>query len=327
MRRMFSGEPPDAAGEALPSPAELIPLLEREQAHHELALAWRLIMISHIIAGRYTEANAVADDSLRHARLAGNERLIAKVSGNLATTALLGRTPVPDAILQCEELIARGLGDRVVEGTTLCTLAQLRSMSGQLEQARSLYRRGREMLRDIERGVTAAATGIDVLRVELLNGDLAMAEREVRPDYEFLVSVGETYNLSTLAAVLSWAVRDQGRDEEALAWSEIAEKASAPDDLDSQSAWRSVRAPIIARIGNAALAEELAREGLALARRSEAPWLQADALSELASVMAILGRPGEARQVIDEAIGLYTTKGNVVFAARASAWAGQLPSV
>jgi tetratricopeptide (TPR) repeat protein len=326
MRRMFSGESADSGAETLPAPAELIPLLEREQAHHELALAWRLIMISHIIAGRYTEANAVADDSLRHARLAGNERLIAKVSGNLATTALLGRTPVPEAIAQCEELIARGLGDRVVEGTTLCTLAQLWAMSGQLEQARSLYRRGREMLRDLERGVTAASTGIDVLRVELLNGDLAMAEREVRPDYEFLVSVGETYNLSTLAAVLSWAVRDQGRDEEALAWSEIAERASAPDDLDSQSAWRSVRAPILARMGNAALAEELAREGLALARRSEAPWLQADALSELATVMALLGRTAEARQAIDEAIALYTSKGNEVSSARALAWAGRLQS-
>ena len=34
------------------------------------------------------------------------------------------------------------------------------------------------MLRDLDRGVAAAATGVDVLRVELLGGDLAMAEKE-----------------------------------------------------------------------------------------------------------------------------------------------------
>jgi hypothetical protein len=79
-------------------------------------------------------------------------------------------------------------------------------------------------------------------------------------------------------------------------------------------------------MGNAALAEELAREGLALARRSEAPWLQADALSELATVMALLGRTAEARQAIDEAIALYTSKGNEVSSARALAWAGRLQS-
>ena len=316
-RRMFSGESGAADEEALPTPAELIPSLEREAAHNELALAWRLIMLSRIIAGRYTEANAVAEHSLRHARLSANERLVSRVSGNLATTALLGRMPVKEAIVQCEQLIADELGDRLIECNTVCILAQLRAMNGQLEVARSLYRRSRETLRDLERGVISAATGTDVLRVELLGGDLALAEREVRPDYEFLIRVGETYNLSTLAAMLSWVVRDQGRDEEALKLSEVAERASAPDDIDSQSVWRYVRAPIIARFGNLALAEQLGREGLELARRSEAPWLQADALTELASVVQMAGRSAEAGDLLRAAVELYTIKGNVVSAERA----------
>jgi hypothetical protein len=124
-----------------------------------------------------------------------------------------------------------------------------------------------------------------------------------------------------MAALLSRIVRDQGRDQEALALSEAAEAATADDDMESQALWRATRAPIVARSGNSVLAEELARTALELVRKTEAPTLQADALAELASVLSLVGKTGEARQVIDEAIALYRSKGNLVAAARAAAWA------
>jgi ATP/maltotriose-dependent transcriptional regulator MalT len=179
------------------------------------------------------------------------------------------------------------------------------------------------MLRDLGQGVNAASTGLDLARVELLGGDLALAEREVRADYDFLAKMGETYFLSTMAALLSRIVRDQGRDAEALALSETAEAATAADDMESQALWRAIRAPIVARSGNAELAEELARSALELVRQTEAPTLQADALCELASVLQLNGKTGEALQVIDEAIGLYRSKGNVVSAQHAAALAAK----
>ena len=165
---------------------------------------------------------------------------------------------------------------------------------------------------------------MDLARVELHGGDLAVAEREVRADYEFLAKKGETYVLSTMAALLARIVRDQGRDDEALALSTVSEQATAADDIESQAPWRSVRAPIIARAGNTALAEELARTALEFVRRTEAPILQADVLSEPASVLRLIGKTDEARHIIDEAIALYTAKGDVVSAARSRAWVGEI---
>ena len=322
--RLYSGEQGEQGEERFAAAAELIPLLERENAHNELATAWRLIVLVRAIAGRYQLAGEAAAHSIAYARKAGNDRLVAKVSGILANTALCGPMPVPQAIAQCEQLIAGVLSDRLVEGNVLCMLAQLRAMNGELQTARKLYRESRAMLRDLERGVNAAATGIDLARVELLGGDLAMAEREVRADYDFLAKVGETYNRSTMAAYLSCLVRDQGREEEALVWSKIAEETAAPDDVDSQALWRSIRAPIMARVGNTMIAEELARTALEMARRTESPGLLADTLAELASVMQLGGKPDEARQAVGEAINLYRAKGNLVSAARASAWAAGL---
>lgn len=175
-------------------------------------------------------------------------------------------------------------------------------------------------MKDLGRGVFAASTGLDLLLVELHGGDLGLAEREVREDFEFLSSIGETYTLSTMAALLSRVVRDQGRDEEALALSKTAEAASAADDLDSHALWRSIRAPILARSGQLARAEELARTAVDMVLTTESPNIKADALAELASVLRLCGKSAEARHVVGQAIELYEQKGNIVSASRNRVW-------
>jgi hypothetical protein len=163
-----------------------------------------------------------------------------------------------------------------------------------------------------------------VMNVELHDGEIAVAEREVREDYAFLESAGETYVLSSMAALLSRVVRDQGRDQEALVFSKSSEQASAAEDVEAQALWRSIRAPILARAGDTGLAEELARMALQFALRAESPSLQADVLSELAHVLRLCGKTDEARKAISEAVSLYASKGDIVAASSASKWANEL---
>ena len=254
---------------------------------------------------------------MAHARRAGNARLVARSGLGFAIGALSGPTPVPEAITECERIVAGGMADRQVQSVIMCVLAQLRAMNGEFEEARRLYRQGRSLLRELGQGVSAASTGIDLARVELLAGDLEGAETEVRADYEFLKLKGEAYLLSSMAAALARIVRDAGRDDEAFELSKTVEAAAAEDDVEAQVQWRSIRAPILARAGDLAGAEALARTALELARASEAPTLQADTLCELAEVLRLAQRPTEARSAFAEAITLYAAKGDVVSAARA----------
>jgi len=323
--RMHGGLKGEDREDALPAAPELIPLLERDSAHNELATAWRLIAQVHGMAGRYKMASEAAERSVSYARTAGNERLVAKIGNIFADTALLGATPVRQAIVQCEQLIADGLTDRQVECKVMCILAQLRAMNGELETARALYRQGRAGLRDLGQGVLAASTGIDVALVELLGGDLGLAEREIRADIDFLAKAGASYYLSTMNGLLARLVRDQGREQEALALSKIAEEGADDEDFDSQALWRATRAPILARAGDLSTAEELARTAVELVRRSEAPMLQAEALIELANVMKVAGRPTEAYAAIEDALTLCEAKGNLVSAALCRAFAAGLP--
>jgi ATP/maltotriose-dependent transcriptional regulator MalT len=197
-------------------------------------------------------------------------------------------------------------------------------MQGDFEKARQLYRHGRSLLHELGKGLIAAGTGIDLLIVESLAGELDGAEREVMPDYEFLDKAGETYRLSTIAALLSRVIRDQGRDSDALKFSEFAERTTASDDVESQALWRSIRAPILARAGRLDDALALARSAVELSQQSDAPQMRADALFELASVLQLAGQTDESRRCVDESIATYHLKGDVVSASRVKTWAERL---
>ena len=323
LRRMFlhlfGGEPGDWGAQALQVAAEAVAALEPLGAHNELATAWRLTSFVHGVAGRYAESGKATVPYMDHARQAGNGRLLARAGLGLANGILPGDTPVQTGIAQCEGLIADGSGDRQAQAIIMCIVAQLRAMNGEFDAARSLYRQGRATLRDLGRGVTAAQTGVDVARVELLAGDLATAEREVRADCDFLAKAGEAYFLSTVAAVLARVLRAQGRDDEAWDASKMAEDAATEDDVDAQVQWRSVRAPIMARRGDLVEAERLAREALQLASGAEVPLLLAEAHADLAEVLALAGRRDEAADEYECAAALWARKGDVISHARAQA--------
>ncbi|MDQ3189618.1 MAG: AAA family ATPase [Pseudomonadota bacterium] len=321
--RLYGGEPGDWGEQTLRVATEAVAALETLQADAELAIAWRLIGYVHGVAGRYGQVREAATRLVTHARRAGNERLVARTAVGLSITLLLGPTPVPDAIAQCERIVADGLTDRQALGKILCTLATLRAMNGEFDLAREHCRRGRELLRELGQGWLAASTAQDLVRMELLAGNLASAEREAREDYAFLSGMGETYQLATLAALLSRVVRDLGRDAEALEFSVAAEAAAGKDDIEGQALWRSIRAPILARAGELEDAVELARAALKHALATEISTLHADTRAELAHVLNLCHKQGEARQMIGEAIALYEAKGDKVSAARWHDWAAR----
>ena len=129
--------------------------------------------------------------------------------------------------------------------------------------------------------------------------------------------MGETYFLSTMAALLARAVREQGRDDEALALTGHRRSDAADDDVDAQALWRCVRAPILARRGELGEAEALARAGLDLALQQETPALRGTAHSDLAAVLSRAGRAEEARRALEDAIAIYKAKGDLSSLGRA----------
>jgi tetratricopeptide (TPR) repeat protein len=293
---------------------EIIPALEKEEAHAELARAWRLIALIEQITGRFKEAGEAIAKIITHARQANDERLISRTAIGMTFNALCGPTPVTQALHECEGFIAGDLGDQAAQALIMCKLAVLRAMNHEPELARDLYHRARALLIDLGQSGRATASCEDIALIELLAGDAAAAEKAVRADYDAIVAMGSPYYLSSLAGVLARAVRDQGRDAEALELTKVSESAAAEDDVDTQICWRCVRAPILARAGDLVAAEEMARDALRRAFETQQPSLQAFALSELATVLDLSGRNEESLRLLEQSKATYLSKGDIASA-------------
>jgi class 3 adenylate cyclase/tetratricopeptide (TPR) repeat protein len=312
----FSANPEGSVQLVLDEAPPAIAALEEAGDHRSVARAWRLLVVAHGTVGRWADAEAAAGRAIEHARLAGDRREEMRNLGGYAMAALYGPLPVPAAVARCREILAEASGDRRSEGLVLGVLSQLVAMQGDFDGARAYYRRARAVLNDLGGKMLAASVSVDSCGVELLAGDPAAAEAELRRDYDALQAMGERYILSTVAALLSDVVLMQERPQEADELCALSEEAAAEDDVDAQAMWRRVRGRILARDGKHAEADRLMQEALQLVEPADAPGIKADVLVDYAEVMLAAGNHDAAGDMLGRALGLYQEKGNGVAAAQ-----------
>jgi class 3 adenylate cyclase/tetratricopeptide (TPR) repeat protein len=291
-------------------------IFERADDHAGLAKVYRLEVIAAGTACQFAAFEAAAERYLYHARLAGDSQLQTHAATAAAIAALLGPTPVPDAILRCAEALQLATGNKRAEALVLTHVAQLHAMQGDFEHARDLYRQARASLDDLGVEIMANATSIDSGPIELLAGEFERAENELRGDYDVLSSLGETYFASSVSALLAEAVEAQGRDHEAEELTRAAESLADEDDVWAQATWRSVRARVLAKRGEHDQALELARASVQLMASTDAPIWRANAARDYADVLRRAERLTEAEDALREALDLYERKGSAVAAAR-----------
>jgi class 3 adenylate cyclase len=296
-----------------------IEALEHTGDRGRAATAWRALAWAHGTTGRFGLAAEAADHAVAHAIAAGDDRQRRRASSQYAVAAVYGPTPVPEAIARCREILERAHGDRRTEGLVRSLLARLVAMDGDIPGARELYRAAQRTLQDLGHSTVAASTSLDTCGVEMLAGEPAAAERELRRDYEALEDFGERYLRSTVAGELVRALIAQGRTHEAAAYSAAAEAMAADDDVASQALWRVGRARLLVRAGENRRAVALAAEAVGLLEDTDALVTRADALTDQAEVLTLAGEPERAAEVAEAAVAIHERKGNraAIAAARA----------
>jgi ATP/maltotriose-dependent transcriptional regulator MalT len=164
-----------------------------------------------------------------------------------------------------------------------------------------------------------AIRAIDASAIELLAGDAAAAEHELRTGYRMLEEIGDVHVRPTIAAYLAAVLAQEGRSADAEELAHFAESHAWEDDIVTQVMWRVACAQVRAPAGEAAEAERLAREAVELAAPTDFLDLQATALLSLARILRESGSP-EAAGVAAQAQAVYERKGNTVGAG----WAAQV---
>ena len=161
--------------------------------------------------------------------------------------------------------------------------------------------------------MTAAVTQPAAL-IAMLAGDPATAEMHLRLEYESLSQMGEQAHPGHHRSDY-WPEpsrrKGQARYDEAIRLIAISQEAAADEDLSAQVVGRGLSARILADRGRHREAEELACSAVGLAAQTDLLSEHADALLDLAHVLAASGRASEAHAAATQALDLYQRKGNL----------------
>jgi class 3 adenylate cyclase/tetratricopeptide (TPR) repeat protein len=293
-------------------------LPELEAAGEETAIAEACLFlgVSSLWLGRETLATELLERARVLAARVGARWVASEAASWLPAVMATSPMPAVAVVERWRELsgsMQMSRGTRAV-GDFLCAPAV--AMTGDLDAARAGYRGAREVLAELGHEVSLYASTMMAAQVELLDGELSAAEELLVEGDRALERLGEAGYRSTVLCFLADSLQAQGRAEEAIGATERAEGISFPDDIETNSGWRSARARALADLGSFGEAERLAREAIDVLAPTESLDLQSRSWTSLGYVLASAGLRDEALEAYREALGLLERKANVLSAAR-----------
>ena len=272
-----------------------------------LAQAWRRISLAESVRASYAAAEAAAERALHHARRCDERQDASRAADVLCTALLWGPKPVDDALARCEELLAEaGAANGPLRANVLAALGGLRALRGDVDGGRACCVEAGRIFDELGLRMSAAGLGQVAAQVELRAGEPTAAERHLRDGLDVLRGgASEPLQLGLLAAALV----AQGRHDEAAAVANAARELAASEDVLAQVLWRTALARAEASRGATETALALAREAVDLAALTDALTMHADALADLAAVLAAAGRAADADAALRAAAELHERKG------------------
>ncbi|HEY6053800.1 MAG TPA: hypothetical protein VIU86_07690, partial [Gaiellaceae bacterium] len=296
---------------------EALPVFEGLGDHHSLGRAWMLT--GWVQGGVYLHNDLwseCAAQALGHYRAAGLPS--STCIGHLAAAAYFGPLPASAGVARCLDLLEHEVDDLAGEATVLAHLGGLEAMLGRFEGAWERLAAARAIYRDLGRPTaivrTCAPIEADAARWA---GDLERERATLIDSCAILRELQNWTPFATQAAALADACLRLGREPEARAWLDDAERRSRSEDLASQLKLCRVRVQLLRCEGDDRAAVRLARETVDLAAGTDALNERAELLLVLASVLGAAGEDG--RPAAAQALEIFEAKENAAAAAHVGA--------
>jgi DNA-binding SARP family transcriptional activator len=318
-------EPQRTADELLNATDAGIPIFERASDRRALGRAWLLAGFVH---GGHRGDHRTWQESAERAR-AYYKAVGWPAStcvGEIAAALYWGPTPVADAVLRCESLLDDKTLDLPGTAYLYAFLGGLVAQQQEFDRARELVSSARATLEELGlRAATDTYCAPVLGEIELLAGNAALSARILGELCDRLDQAKDFSHLASRASDLAEALAEQGLFAEADEWTRVAEEHAADDDIKAQMMWRPIRARVHARREEFAVAEELAREAVALAEGTDDFNRRAKTQRDLGDVLQLAGKARAAASAFVRAVALYEQKGNLAGAARVRAFQGEPP--
>jgi DNA-binding SARP family transcriptional activator len=304
-------EPDGAAAEITRALPELHREFARDQDELGLCQTLQLQAAMHWYYARSAAAEEAWRRAAEYARQIGDRSRLTEILTWLASAALWGPTPAPDGIRRCADYLDEIGNHPSGQAMILLHMAGLYAMQDDVSTAYATLDHAKALLEGLGPTMTAALTEPAAL-IAMLAGDPAAAETHLRQQYETLGKMGERNVLATTEALLGRAIAAQGpsRYDEAAGLLAMSRPAGTDQDLSAQIVSQGSAARILADRGHHAEATDLAKSAVQLAAQTDLLSQRADALLDLAHVLAAAGRTADAHAAAAQALDLHQRKGN-----------------
>jgi class 3 adenylate cyclase/tetratricopeptide (TPR) repeat protein len=300
---------PEGANERLTALVEqALPVFEAAGDDLALYIAYEALALATV---RWDAALDALEQADAHARQAGHRP--PGLLGWRAAGRFFGTTPVSELLAWLDENEPQHGPDHFLRAYRAGALAML----GRFDEARAILAETRAELAERGAGVLLAhITGGESVWVELWAGDPTAAAEFGAEGWRLYEELGEQSFLPGAAGFLAQALYELDRLDEADAWAGRAAEHGSSDSPWIAIRWKQVRAKVLARRGEHAEAERLAREAVAICEETDFLDAQGVAYADLAEVLLLAGKPDEAAAALEQAHERYERKGNRVSAQR-----------
>jgi tetratricopeptide (TPR) repeat protein len=267
-----------------------------------LAEAWFAIGSRRFWSGDGPAAAEAFERAASYAARSGNH-----LAERLAVGWLVATLPVPADVQigRAERYLEAASGDQWAEAAILHPLALLYGYTGRFADARAAITRAQSVQTRCGAKIDAATNAVIAGHIEMIAGDAAAAEAELKKGCDALRAMGQRGVLSSALPALAEAKYALGRFGEAQRLTEEAEALAPAADLDAQARWRTVRAKVLAQRGQFTAARQLGDEAEALIAPTTWADLQAEVQVAKAEVAKLAGAPAEAAASLREALHIY----------------------
>jgi class 3 adenylate cyclase/tetratricopeptide (TPR) repeat protein len=289
-------------------------IAELQSLGDELALAraWWLSSSGDLAACRWRARGEAIERALDHARHArAGVEMVGTLAGLFAQALLHGPVPVDEAVARVRDLHDELGLDPPLRSSLNTSLAGLLAMRGDIDEARSMFRDAAATYEEFGLRFRRATQSFVGAQIELLAGDAAAAEQELRASSATFEAIGAGTSATTHRALLAEIVATLERPDEAEGLAQRVAAEAPAHDVISHVLSRCTLARVRAREGSVHDAVALATEARRLLSGAEFPQLSIAALTAGAEAAAAADNDAEAELLLVEARTVAEAKGAV----------------